>query len=195
MTARPPRRVSVQDYLAMEEASASRNELVDGVIVAMAGNRYTHVQIVRNLVAELDARLRGKSCQVLGSDLKVKVALTESYFYPDLVGICGPPISDAPSQVTILNPTLIIEVLSPSTEAFDRGKKFLHYQQIPTLREYILLSQIEPVVESYIREEHSAWRYTTISGLDSVAAFASIDCTVPLSDIYRDVEFKDESIE
>jgi len=195
MTAHPARRVSEEEYLAMEETLDTRNELIDGVVVAMSGNRYPHVQIVRNLLAELDGRLCGKPCQVLSNELKVKVELTGSYFYPDLMGICGKPVFEKPSEVTVLNPTLLIEVLSPGTERLDRGKKLMHYQQIPTLREYVLVSQVEPFVEVYARGENSEWTYRSFAGLDAVAHFGSIDCTVPLAEIYREVEFKGESIE
>jgi Uma2 family endonuclease len=195
MTAHPERRISAEEYLAIEEASENRNELVGGVIVAMSGNRYPHVVIVDNLILELNGRLRGKPCRVRSTDLKVKVELTDSYFYPDLVGICGKPIFEAPSEVTLLNPTILIEVLSPSTEAFDRGKKFLHYQQIPTLKEYVLISQVEARVEFYARGESQAWTYKMVSGLEAIARFDSIDCAVPLAEIYQEVEFKGDSIE
>ena len=187
MTAERSHRVSPEEYLATEELSEIRNELIDGVVVAMSGNTYPHVMIVDNLVLELNGRLRGKPCRMFSNELKVKVELTGDYFYPDLVGICGTPIFDRPNQVTLLNPTLLIEVLSPSTEAYDRGKKFLHYQQIPALKEYVLVSQEEPRVELYARGESSAWTYKMVSGLEAAASFASIDCTVGLADIYRDV--------
>ncbi len=173
----------------MEALADTRSELVNGEIVAMSGNTFTHLRIVRNLVVELDGRLRGKPCEILCSDLKVKVELTGDYFYPDLVGVCGPPAFDPPNQLTLLNPTLIIEVLSPSTEGYDRGQKFLHYQQIPSLREYLLVAQDEPRVELYTRGEDSAWTYKLASGADAVLTLASVDCSVALADIYRDVPF------
>ncbi len=173
----------------MEATADTRSELVDGEVVAMSGNTYTHLRIVRNLVVELDAGLRGKPCEILCSDLKVKVELTGDYFYPDLVGICGPPAFEPPNQLTLLNPSLIIEVLSPSTEAYDRGQKFLHYQQIPSLQEYLLVAQDEPRVELYTRGPNSAWTYKMAAGPDATLALASIDCAVLLADIYRDVSF------
>ncbi len=172
----------------MEDLSDTRNELIDGVVVAMSGNSYPHLRVVRNLLVELDGRLRGQPCEVLCNELRVKVELTGDYFYPDLVGICGPPAFDPLSKITLLNPTLLIEVLSPSTEAYDRGQKFLHYQQISTLREYALVSQEEARVELYTRGENSAWTYKMVSGPEAVVSFASIDCSVPLADIYRDLE-------
>lgn len=191
MTAEPFRRISPEDYLAMEEVSETRNELIDGVVVAMSGNSYPHVLIVGNLILELNGRLRGKPCRMSSNELRVKVELTGSYFYPDLVGVCGTPLFDRQSQVTLLNPILLIEVLSPSTEAYDRGQKFLHYQQIQTLQQYALVSQEEPRVEIYSRGESSAWTYKMVSGLDAAASLASIDCSVPLADIYRDVRFEE----
>lgn len=189
MTADPMHRISPEEYLAMEEASNTRNELVDGVVVAMSGNTLPHLRIVRNLMLELDGRLRGRPCEILCNELRVRVELTGDYFYPDLVAFCGSPVFERPTQVTLLNPTLLIEVLSPATEAYDRGRKFLHYQQIPTLREYALVSQEAARVEFYTRGENSAWIYKMISGLDASASFSSIDCTVPLAGIYRDVGF------
>jgi Uma2 family endonuclease len=183
------RRVSPEEYLAMEEVSETRNELVGGVLLGMSGNTYPHVVIVRNLMVELGGQLRGKPCDVVCNELKVKVELTGDYFYPDLVGLCGTPVFDQPNQVTVLNPTMLIEVLSPSTEAYDRGQKFLHYQQIPTLKEYVLVSQGEPRIEIYTRGENSAWTYKMVSGLEASASFVSIECTVALADVYRDVAF------
>ncbi len=189
MTADPARRISPEEYLAIEESSETRSEFVNGKVLAMSGNTFPHIRIVRNLVVELDGRLRGKPCEILFNELRVKVELTGDYFYPDLVGVCGAPQFDRLSKITLVNPTLLIEVLSPSTEAYDRGQKFLHYQQIPTLREYVLVAQEEARAELYSREENSAWTYKRVSGLDATATFASIDCAVPLADIYRDVVF------
>jgi Uma2 family endonuclease len=187
MTAEPAGRVLQEEYLAMEESSEGRHEFISGTVVAMSGNSFRHVQIVRNLMVELDGQLRGKGCQVLGSELKVKVELTGDYFYPDLIGFCGAPLFDGPKQVALLNPALLIEVLSPSTEAFDRGEKFLHYQQIPTLREYVLVSQGVPRVELFTRGEGSGWAYNIASSLDAMVRFVSVDCTLKLAAIYRDV--------
>jgi Uma2 family endonuclease len=177
----------------MEELADTRSELVNGVVVAMSGNTYPHVLIVDNLVLELNGQLRGKPCRMSSNQLKVKVQLTGDYFYPDLVGVCGPPAFDPPNQLTLLNPTLIIEVLSPSTEGYDRGQKFLHYQQIPSLREYLLVAQDEPRVELYTRGEDSAWTYKLAAGADATLFLATIDCSVALADIYRDVTFGGQS--
>jgi Uma2 family endonuclease len=189
MTAEPAHRVSPEEYLAMEEVSETRNELIGGVVVGMSGNTYPHVLIVDNLVLELNGRLRGKPCRMSSNQLKVKVELTGDYFYPDLAGVCGAPVFDPPGQLTLLNPALLIEVLSTSTEGYDRGQKFLHYQQIPTLKEYALVAQNEARVKLFTRGENSKWTYTTASGPESIITFASIDCSVPLADIYRDVRF------
>jgi Uma2 family endonuclease len=175
----------------MEDLSDTRNELINGAVVAMSGNTYPHVLIVDNLVLELNGRLRGKPCRMSSNELKVKVELTGDYFYPDLVGVCGTPVFDRPNPVTLLNPTLLIEVLSPSTEGYDRSQKFLHYQRIPTLRQYVMVAQDEPRVELYTRGENSAWTYNRVSGPEATVIFSSIDCTVPLAAIYRDVAFEE----
>jgi len=184
-------RVSPEQYLAMEEASETRSELIGGMVVAMSGNTLPHLRIVRNLIVELDGRLRGKPCEIVSNELRVKVELMGDYFYPDIVGICGAPVFEHPNQVTLLNPTLLIEVLSPSTEAYDRGQKFLHYQQIPTLKEYVFVAQEEARVEIFSRGEQSSWTYKLVSGLEAAASFTSIDCAVALAEIYRDVTFEE----
>jgi len=189
MTAETNRRVSPHDYLAMEELAETRSEFVNGLVVAMSGNTYPHVLIVDNLVLELNGQLRGKPCRMSSSQLKVKVELTGDYFYPDLVGICGSPAFEPPGQLTLLNPSLIIEVLSPSTEAYDRGQKFLNYQQIPSLQEYLLVAQDEPRVELYTRGPNSAWTYKMAAGPNATLTLASIDCSAVLADVYRDVKF------
>jgi Uma2 family endonuclease len=187
MTAEPIRQMTPEEYLAMEEASDVRNELMNGTVLAMSGNALPHVIIVRNLIFELTGQLRGKSCTVLSNEMKVKVELTGDYFYPDIVGYCGTGTFETETQVTLLNPTLLIEVLSPSTEAYDRGLKFQHYQQIPTLREYVLVSQSEPMIEVYLRnEDDTTWDYRMASGFEASVGFASIGCTAKLADVYRD---------
>jgi len=173
----------------MEELAETRSEFVNGLVVAMSGNTYPHVLIVDNLVLELNGQLRGKPCRMSSSQLKVKVELTGDYFYPDLVGICGSPAFEPPGQLTLLNPSLIIEVLSPSTEAYDRGQKFLNYQQIPSLQEYLLVAQDEPRVELYTRGPNSAWTYKMAAGPNATLTLASIDCSAVLADVYRDVKF------
>ncbi len=172
----------------MEELSDSRSEFVNGAIVAMSGATYPHVMIVDNLILELNSRLRGKSCRMSSSQLKVKVELTGDYFYPDLVAICGAPAFEDVKQTILLNPAFLIEVLSPSTEAYDRGQKFQHYQQIPSLKQYAMVSQDTPRVELFTRAENSAWTYISVSGMDKSVQFESIDCSLPLADIYRDVK-------
>ena len=193
MTADPARLVSANEYLAMEEAAESRNEFVGGIIRAMSGSTFAHAVITGNLIITLGGLLKGKPCRVVATDLKVKVELTGDYFYPDIVGFCGGPQFDKPTKVTILNPVLLIEVLSISTEGYDRGLKFLNYQQIPTLRQYVLVSQNEPRVEIYTREENSGWAYSQISGMEAIARLSSIDCAISLSDIYTDIDFEPQA--
>jgi Uma2 family endonuclease len=189
MTAEPAHRVTPEEYLALEELAETRSEFINGAVVAMSENTYPHVLIVDNLVLELNGQLRGKQCRMSSTQLKVKVELTGDYFYPDLVGVCGTPAFDPPNQLTLLNPSLIIEVLSPSTEGYDRGQKFLHYQQIPSLQEYLLVAQDEIRVEWYTRGSNSAWTYKMAAGPDATLTLASIDCSISLADIYRDVNF------
>jgi len=190
-------RYNVEDYLALERASDDRHEFLDGQIYAMAGESVPHGDICMNLGAELRAQLRGRACRVLSKDLKVRSgpAPKPSYSrrglfsYPDLVVICGEPQFQDEHRDVLLNPIVIIEVLSPSTEAFDRGEKWLRYQTwLPTLAHYVLVSQIKPEVEHYHRRP-DGWLYSLVSGLEGTLRLESIDCTLALSEICDRIVF------
>lgn len=189
MSVQPKLRISPEEYLEIERHAATRSEYLDGEIFAMTGGSFGHNIIVANLVGELRQQLKGRSCMVAPSDLRVHLPATGLYTYPDVVAICGEPRFKDEVFDTLLNPTLIIEVLSPTTEAYDRGKKFEHYDTIESLAEYVLVSQDTPRVEQYVRQDGGRWLFTATSGLDGKVALPSIGCELALAEIYDKVPF------
>jgi Uma2 family endonuclease len=185
MAATTKRRVTPKEYLAFERSAETRHEYYDGEIFDMAGATYGHTIIKDNLAGELGTRFKGGSCFVLTSDLRVRVDATGLYTYPDIVVQCSEPEFIDDERDTLLNPTAIIEVLSDSTEKYDRGKKFLHYQRIPSLREYVLVAQDEMLIDRYVRQPDGTWNLMTFAGPDAVFSFKTIRGKVSLTDIYR----------
>lgn len=177
------------EYLALEEQAEYRSEYFEGEIFAMSGGSISHDRISGDLNRLLGNALIGRPCEALTSNMKVKIHNTSAYFYPDATVICGPPIFEDIKQHVITNPTVIIEVLSESTEAYDRGKKFLRYKQIPSVKEYVLISQMEPYVDVFHRETSGEWTLRTYEGLDAVMELRSVRISIPMSEIYRRVEF------
>ncbi|MCE2415848.1 Uma2 family endonuclease [Candidatus Poribacteria bacterium] len=173
--------------LAFERKATTKHEYLNGQIVAMSGASFAHNFLTVNIATHLNIQLMNGECRVAASDMRVKVPQTDSYFYPDVVVVCGEPRAEDDTFDTLLNPTLIVEVLSPSTAGYDKGEKFEHYQQIVSLKDYILISQDEVRVEHYCRQE-SEWLQTEFQGLEDVLSLLSIGCELRLSDIYRRVE-------
>lgn len=179
---------TLEEYLEFERTSDGRHEYLDGEVFAMVGASLKHNSITFRAAHGLYEEIN-EGCNVYQSDLRVKVSETGLYTYPDIVVICGEPQLSDDVQDTLLNPTLIIEVLSPSTEAYDRGKKFKHYMTVESLQEYVLISQEAPRIERYLRQTGYQWLYTAVDGLDSVLQLPSIGCTLALTDVYRQVSF------
>jgi Uma2 family endonuclease len=178
---------SPEEYLAAERKAEHKSEYVDGVVYAMAGGSERHNLIVGNLIAELNVRLRKTPCKVYPSDMKVRLPSSKRFFYPDVSVVCGETLFADEAKDVITNPIIVVEVLSESTAAYDRGMKFLSYQQIPSLREYLLISQDEPLIERYLRQENDSWLYTKSAGLDARCALLSVECQVALTDVYNKV--------
>lgn len=179
---------SAEEYLALERASDHKSELVDGRIYATTGASMPHNQIVLNVSAELRARLRGRPCRVFANEQRVKVSRTGMYTYPDVVALCDPPRVEDAQLDTLLNPGVIFEVLSSSTEAYDRGEKFAHYRKIESLREYILIAQDQVRVDQFVRHgEH--WMLSEITEISDTVRIETLGCEIPLSEIYDLVEF------
>ena len=187
-----PKRVAVHtpaEYLRIERAARVRSEYFAGEMFAMAGGSPRHSLIKTNQVGELRSVLKGRPCTAYDSDLRIRVAPTGLYTYPDASVICGPLEFDDEHRDTVLNPTLLAEVLSESTEAYDRGKKFDHYRQVPSLREYLLISQDTPKLERFARNADGTWTLTIVSGLDQSLELPSIGVTISLAEIYDKVDF------
>ena len=176
-----------EEYLAFERKATTKHEYLNGQIVAMSGASFAHNFLTMNTANQLYNQLIGGECQVATSDMRVKVTQIDSYFYPDVVVVCGESRAEDDTFDTLLNPTVVVEVLSPPTETYDRGEKFEHYQQIASLKEYVLISQDKIRVEHYHRQE-TGWMQTEFRGLEDVLSLLSIGCELRLQDVYRRVE-------
>jgi Uma2 family endonuclease len=181
--------LSPQEYLARERLADYRSEFYGGEMFAMAGASWEHTLIKDNLAREAGNQSKNGPCRVLTSDLRVKVSGTGLYTYPDIVVVCDEPQFEDKMFDTLLNPRAIVEVLSDSTEKYDRGVKFAHYRQLPSVAEYVLVAQDRPLVERYVRQADETWVLTTFSDLTQTFAFGSIPVRVALADIYQGVEF------
>ena len=189
MTEQPLHRLSPEQYLEIERAAEYKSEYYDGEMSAMAGASPEHVLIATNIASELRNRLKSKPCRSFSNDLRLRVSPTGLYTYPDVTVVCGDLQFADDSRDTVVNPTVIVEVLSDSTEASDRGKKFEHYRTLESLREYILVAQDRALVEQYARDGNGRWVLTEVNGLDAVIDLPSIECRLSLADVYDKVEF------
>ena len=184
--------ITQQEYLELERQSETKNEYWNGEIYAMAGASKRHTLIAANVIASLHSQLKGRPCSVHTGDLRVKVSPTGLYTYPDVVVLCGKPQYDDRVQDTVSNPTVIIEVLSKSTESYDRGVKFEHYRRLESLTDYLLVSQDTSCIEHRVRQPDDKWLLGIYQGLDSVVPVLSIGCELPLAEVYDKVEWPDE---
>lgn len=191
--ASPKTRHTVEEYLARERKAEYKSEFVNGMIIALAGVSRSHSLIVFNLARVLGAQLVGRPCEAHVSDMRVNVSPTGLFTYPDLVAVCGEALYGDEHVDTLLNPTLIVEVLSPSTEAYDRGEKFAHYRRLDSLQEYVLVSQDKVRIESYVRQG-AQWLLSEASGPNETLRLESIGCEFVLRDVYDKVRFE-ESLE
>jgi Uma2 family endonuclease len=189
MSLRPKPYLSPEDYLALERSAEFKSEYFDGEIFAMTGASESHNLIVINTIRELSIQLKKRPCKVYANDMRVRVSPTGLITYPDVMVVCGQAQFDDSHLDTLLNPTLIVEVLSDSTEAYDRGRKFEHYRKLESLTEYVLITQHRPHVESYRRQPDQRWVLAESDGLDSSLPLDAIDCELVLAEIYDKVEF------
>ncbi|HEX8422364.1 MAG TPA: Uma2 family endonuclease [Pyrinomonadaceae bacterium] len=187
MSSRPDYYLSPEEYLTLERRAEFKSEYVDGVMYAMAGGSERHNLIAANVIITLGAQLRDRPCRVYPSDLKVRVPNSRRFFYPDVSIVCGETQFADDERDVVLNPFVVVEVLSESTAAFDRGKKFQSYQQIESLREYLLVSQDEYVVEHFLRQDDGHWLYTKAGGPDEAIALPTVKCQLALRDVYNKV--------
>lgn len=182
-----PQFFTPQEYLEFERNSEIRHEYLDGEIYEMADANRRHNLISANIVRVLGNQIFDRDCNVYGSDMRVKITATEKYTYPDVVAVCGEEDFEDSTEDTLLNPMLIVEVLSKSTEAYDRGAKFEYYQTIESLQEYVLISQEPFRVEQYIRKESNVRTYFEFRKAEDVVQLISISCTLTLRDIYHKI--------
>jgi Uma2 family endonuclease len=180
-------RYTPEEYLALERNAEFKSEYLDGRIVAMTGATAPHVTIAGNVHAELRSRLRSGPCRAFIADMRVQIGGGRQYVYPDVVGVCGEPRFMDGTLDTLMNPVLVVEVLSPSSEAYDRGEKFLHYREIETLQEYVLVAQDRVLVERFVRSGEF-WTLSTITDLDESLELASVGCAIPLREIYESID-------
>jgi Uma2 family endonuclease len=186
------KRYTPEEYLAIERAADFKSEYVDGFIIAMSGARREHNLIAGNLGGELRAQLKARPCETYLSDMRVLVSQTGLYTYPDVTVVCGEPLFLDDTRDNLLNPMVIVEVLSPSTKSYDRGKKFEHYRRLDSLREYVLVAQDEVLVEHYLRQGDD-WLPTVLRSLDDTLSLVSIDCHVSLREVYARIVFPQAS--
>lgn len=175
-----------EDYLALERSADYKSEYVNGHIYAMTGASREHNLVAFNIARELGAQLKNRPCEAYIGDMRVKAAEARSYRYPDIAVVCGRPEFEDSQGDTLLNPTLLIEVLSPSTEASDRGGKFAEYRRIASLREYLLVAQDQPRIERYVRQDNG-WLLTETAGLDATVSLEAIGCVLALREVYDKV--------
>jgi Uma2 family endonuclease len=177
-----------EEYLAKDRQSEERYEYYDGQIYAMTGSSHEHDFIVGDMFTDINLHLRGSRCTPFTANMRVRVTASK-YTYPDLSIVCGEPEYVDEHVDTIANPVTIVEVLSPSTAANDRGRKSMYYRNIPSLREYIIVAQDEPFVTVHRRLSDETWTIMDVEGLDGVLTLPAIGCTLHLHDIYRRVTF------
>lgn len=182
---------SFDDYLSVErKAVDEKHEFAAGRVYAMTGASYHHNLIVANLAIEIGTRLKGNPCALLTSDMRVRIESADACKYPDITVLCDAPRFFDERRDVLMNPTLLVEVLSPSTEAYDRGGKFAIYRTLPSLREYVLVAQDRYSVEAFTRQEDDRWLLSAFNEPDQDALFDSVQCRVPLREIYAKVQFE-----
>lgn len=183
---------TAEEYLARERQAECKSEYYAGEIFALAGASRWHNLVVANVVSELRSQLKGRPCTTYPSDMRVKVSPTGLYTYPDVTVVCGEAQFEDLQQDTLLNPTLIVEVLSESTEAYDRGGKFAHYRKLASVMEYVLIAQTKPHIEHYVRQPDNRWLLAEAESLHDIVHLPSIDCQLALVEVYDKVEIVGE---
>jgi Uma2 family endonuclease len=189
MTSSAPQRLTAAEYLAIERAAEQKSEFFAGEMFAMAGASREHNLIAANVTRVLGNQLMGRPCELYPGDMRVKVSPTGLYTYPDVAVVCDEPVFEDAQVDTLLNPTLIIEILSTTTEAYDRGGKFVHYQQIDSLQEYVLISQDQLRLERYVRQPGSQeWLLVGMSDAQGIVSLDSIGCKLASAEVYAKVK-------
>jgi Uma2 family endonuclease len=192
MSSEPQRKLTEAEYLEIERRSEVKHELVDGRMVAMAGASLAHVLLVTNLVGALGDQLKPREHTVCGSNLRVKIQKSGRFTYPDVAVVCERLELGTEQRDVLLNPRVLIEVLSDSTQAYDRGEKFEQYRSIPSFTEYLLIAQDRHHIEHYVRQKDGRWLLEETDSLGDSVVLESINCRLALADIYAKVRFAEE---
>lgn len=190
LPAQDKKRYTAKEYLELERQAEYKSEFVDGEIFALAGATRAHNLIALNCGAELRQHLKGGPCETYTSDMRVQLADSTRYTYPDVVVVCGRGEFTDEERDTLTNPTVLIEILSPSTESYDRGEKFQHYRKLTSLQTYVLISQRRPLVEIYERQADDAWLLEEYSSLEANAPLPNINCELLLREVYDRIDFE-----
>lgn len=185
----PANHISPEEYLERERKAETKSEYIRGEIFAMAGASISHGRIISNLMRELGNRLADSPCEVFSTDLRLAVNPAGMYTYPDVMVVCGDPITIDKHRDTIVNPIVIVEVLSDSTKNYDRGQKFQYYRMLSSLKEYVTIAQDEVHVERHIRGNAGEWILTEFEKLEDVVELQSVNASLALSEVYRRVDF------
>jgi len=191
MSTVPKPYLTPKQYLAQERQADFKSQYFQGEIFAMAGASRQHNLIVGNLVGEIRNALKDRTCEVYPSDMRVKVSPTGLYTYPDATIVCGEVELEDDHGDTLINPTVLLEVLSDSTESYDRGSKFRQYRQLDSLKEYVMIAQDRVSVECYVRQDDDQWLLRETRLIEQTVRFDSIDVTVPVAEIYRNIQWED----
>lgn len=192
MSAAPKLKLTSEQYLAIERAAPFKSEFYRGEMYAMAGARYLHNRVLANLIALVHLKLQGSPCFVLPNDMRVKSSKNQSYFYPDVIIVCGKPQFEDSLIDTLVNPKVIFEVLSPSTERFDRGDKFDEYRNIPSMEEYVLVSQDRIQIQRFTRQSQDHWDMRIFKDESEEFHLQTVKVAIHMKEIYAGVEFGPE---
>ena len=193
MTALPKPHFTPEQYLEMEREADDKSEYFCGEIFAMAGASEAHNLVVTNVVRELSMRLKSRPCRTYPSDMKVEVGPQGLFTYPDVSVVCGEPCFHDGRRDMVQNPRLIVEVLSPSTEAYDRGAKFAQYRRLDSLTDYLMISTSERRVEHYVRQPDNQWLLSEVTDAQKSVVIGSLSCELPMTEVYDRVEFETPS--
>lgn len=191
MSTQPKTHYTPEEYLALERAAEYKSEYFNGEIFAMSGASRRHVLIVTNLVVQLATQLKKRDCSVYSTDLRVKVNPTGLYTYPDVIVVCGESQFSDAHMDTLINPNVIVEVLSESTQGYDRGGKFEQYRTLESFKEYVLVAQDKPHVEHFVRQPDNRWLLSETNRMEDSIELNSIGCTLALTEIYDKVNLPD----
>ena len=190
MVANPKRRYTLEEYFELERKSEERFEFWDGEVFCMSGVSEEHAEIETNLITSLKPRLRARGCRVFPANVRIKVPSAPPYRYADMSALCGEAKFEEIGGVdALINPSLIVEVLSPSTEGYDRGDKFTHYKSVPSFNEYLLVAQHRPHVTHLVRRDDGAWVHNEYNDLEATPRLSSLDCELSMREVYENVSF------